>query len=80
LAPPRSSIAPPICSATTKEEEEEEEEQDEQAGLRCGLSQRELGALAGEEEHRQEHHHRDGKNNVLDQERPDSKDVDLDQR
>ena len=77
LAPIRSSIRPPICAQTTKPEEEV---QDEQAGRGGLLGQGDLPVEGGEEEHRDERHHRDAEDDVLHQERPVTEDAHVDQR
>ncbi len=63
-----------------RDDEADEEVQDVEAGLRRRLAERDLGVLAGEEEHRDEHQHRDREHDVLDEERADAKDAHFDQR
>ena len=77
LAPTRSSIRPPICAATTKPRKKYR-----RTRLAPGrrLAEADLGVLAGEEERRDEDEHRDAEHDVLDEERPDPEDLNLDQR
>ena len=60
--------------------EADEEVQDVDAGVRGRLAERDLRVLAGEEEHRDEHQHRDPEHDVLDEERADLEDAHFDQR
>ena len=77
LAPRRSSMRPPTWEATTKPRKKYRRYE---AGLRGRLAQCDLGVLAGEEEHGDEHEHGDAQDEVLDQEGPDPEDAHLDQR
>ena len=63
-----------------EDDEPDEEEQQEHAGLRRRLVQGDLCVLAGEEEHRDEGHHRDEQHEVLHGEGPDAEDRHLDER
>ena len=78
----RSFGASPVQNAPAElggNHEAQEEIQQNEAGLRRGLAQSDLGVLTGKEEHWNEHQHRYEQHDVLGQERPDAKDAHLDE-